>query len=40
MRKSHWQQAVQKRTATSQGPPLKSYCPSKSNYKNHLQQIN
>ena len=26
--------------ATSRGPPLKSYCPDKSNYINYLQQIN
>ena len=26
--------------ATSRGPPPKSYCPDKSNYKNYLQQIN
>ena len=26
--------------ATSRGPPLKSECPNKSNYKNYLQQIN
>ena len=41
MRKSHWHQAVhitKNKLATSRGPPLKSYCPHKSNYKNYLQK--
>ena len=42
MRKSHWHQAVHitlKKIAPSRGPPLKSCCPNKINYKNYLQQI-
>ena len=31
---------ISHKIATSRGPPLKSYCPNKSNYKNDLQQIN
>ena len=31
---------ISHKIATSRGPPLKSYCPNKSNYKNYLQQIN
>ena len=42
LRRSHWHQAVHitwNKIATSRGPPLESYCPNKSNYKNYLQQI-
>ena len=31
---------ISHKIATSRGPPLKSYCPNKSNYKKYLQQIN
>ena len=31
---------ISHKIATSRGPPLKSCCPNKSNYKNYLQQIN
>ena len=31
---------ISHKIAASQGPPLKSYCLNKSNYKNYLQQIN
>ena len=31
---------ISHKIATSWGPPLKSYCPNKNNYKNYLQQIN
>ena len=31
---------ISHKIATSRGPPLKSYCPSKSRYRNYLQQIN
>ena len=31
---------ISHKIATSRGPPLKSYRPNKSNYKNYLQQIN
>ena len=30
---------ISHKIATSRGPPLKSYCPKKSNYTNYLQQI-
>ena len=43
MIKPHWHQAVHitsNKMATSRGPPLESFCPNKSNYKNYLQQIN
>ena len=38
--KSHRHQTAYNKTATSRGPPLKSYEPNKSNYKHYLQQIN
>ena len=31
---------ISPKIAASRGPPLKSYCPNKSSYKNYLQQIN
>ena len=31
---------ISHKIATSRGPPLKGYCPNKSDYKNYLQQIN
>ena len=31
---------ISHKIVTSQGPPLKNYCPNKSSYKNYLQQIN
>ena len=31
---------ISHKIATSRGPPLQSYCPNKSNYRNYLLQIN